>query len=197
MLNILVACEMSGVVRNAFRAKGHNAWSCDLMSSEDQSFFHLKCDVREVLYSKWDMIIAFPPCDHLSVSGARWFPEKQADGRQQAAIKFFKLFADHPCPRICIENPVGIMSSVWRPPDQTVQPWQFGHGEVKRTCFWLKGLPLLQPTNVVEGREPKMWKMGPSPDRKVKRSLTYPGIAEAMADQWPLGRQDGLLFSLF
>lgn len=197
MLNILVACEMSGVVRSAFRAKGHNAWSCDLMSPEDQSFFHLKCDVRDVLEAKWDMIIAFPPCDHLTVSGARWFPEKQADGRQQAAIEFFKLFADHPCPRICIENPVGIMSSVWRPPDQTIQPWQFGHGEVKRTCLWLKGLPLLHPTNVVEGREPKMWKMPPSPDRKINRSRTYPGIAQAMADQWPLGRQDGLLFSLF
>ena len=186
---ILVACEMSGEVRRAFREQGHNAWSCDILPAMDGSVYHYQRPVEELLHLPWDMIVAFPPCDHLAVSGARWFKEKQADGRQQAAIDFFMLFADHPCPRICIENPVCIMSTRWRKPDQTIQPWQFGHGEVKRTCLWLKGLPPLEPTEIVEGREARVWKMGPSEDRKIKRSLTYPGVAQAMADQW--GRLSG------
>lgn len=130
------------------------------------------------------MILAFPPCTHLAVSGARWFEQKRKDGRQQKAINFFMEFANADCSRIVIENPVGIMSTVWRKPDQIIQPWQFGHGETKKTCLWLKGLPLLKPTNIVIGREQRIWKMPPSKDRGKLRSKTYKGIAEAMAKQW-------------
>jgi hypothetical protein len=130
------------------------------------------------------MIIAFPPCTHLAVSGARWFAQKRIDGRQQGAIAFFMEFAKCDCERIAIENPVGIMSTVWRKPDQIIQPWQFGHGETKATCLWLKGLPLLTPTDIVDGREQRIWRMGPSETRAIERSKTYPGIAEAMASQW-------------
>ena len=133
---------------------------------------------------EWDMIIAFPPCTHLAVSGARWFEEKRKDGRQQEAIYLFMHLAFAQCPRIAIENPVGIMSTVWRKPDQIIQPWQFGHGETKATCLWLRGLPLLQPTNIVEGREQRIWKMPPGKDRGKLRSKTYQGIADAMAEQW-------------
>ena len=131
-----------------------------------------------------DMILAFPPCTDLAVSGSRWFAEKRADGRQQRSIDFFLRFANANCPRIAIENPVGIMSTVWRKPDQIVQPWMFGHGETKKTCLWLKGLPPLTPTNIVAGREQRVWKMPPSPDRAKLRSKTFPGIAQAMAEQW-------------
>ncbi len=182
-MKVLVACEFSGVVRDAFKAKGHDAWSCDLRPT-DKPGQHIQGDVLPVLRQIWDLIIAHPPCTHLAVSGARWFPEKRKDGRQQAAIDFFMAFADAQAPRIAIENPVCIMSRLWRKPDQTIQPWQFGHGEVKRTCLWLKGLPKLKPTNIVEGREPRVWKMGPSPERERLRSITYQGIADAMADQW-------------
>lgn len=130
------------------------------------------------------MIIAFPPCTDLAVSGARWFAEKQADGRQQLAINFFMRFANANCEKIAIENPVGIMSSHYRKPDQIIQPWQFGHGETKKTCLWLKNLPLLEPTNIVEGREQRIWRMAPSEDRSKLRSKTFPGIAKAMAEQW-------------
>ena len=188
-MNILVACEMSGRVRDAFRRRGHNAWSCDLLPDMNGSEFHIQCDVRE--YLRWeinvgqcDMLIAFPPCTHLAVSGARHFAAKRADGRQQEAINFFMTLSNAPIPRICIENPVGIMSSVWRKPDQIIQPWQFGHGETKATCLWLKGLPLLKPTNIVEGRDARVHRMPPSKDRAMLRSLTYEGIAEAMAEQW-------------
>lgn len=136
--------------------------SCDLLPSEKPGK-HYQGDVRDVLNEQWDLIAAHPPCDHLCVSGARWFPEKRADGRQQAAIEFFMLFANHPCHRIAIENPIGIMSSRWRKPDQIIQPWQFGHGETKATCLWLKGLPKLTPTNLVSGREPRVHRLPPAP----------------------------------
>jgi len=153
-MRILVACEYSAVVRDAFRAKGHDAWSCDLLPCEGDTRWHLKMPVEDVLWHHtWDLMVAHPPCDHLAVSGARWFKEKQADGRQQAAIDFFMKLAEAPIPRIAIENPIGIMSSHYRKPDQIIQPWQFGHGETKATCLWLKNLPKLQPTNIVEGRE--------------------------------------------
>lgn len=132
------------------------------------------------------MIIAFPPCTHIATSGARWFPQKIADGRQQAGIDFFTRFTTLKCPKVCVENPIGIMSRLYRKPDQIIQPWQFGHGETKATCLWLKGLPLLTPTNIVSGREQRMYNLPPSPDRGKLRSKTYLGIAEAMASQWDL-----------
>ena len=183
-MRVLVACEYSGVVRDAFSAKGHDAISCDLLPTEVPGPHH-EGDVCEILCEQWDLVIAHPPCTDLAVSGAKWFAQKREDGRQQESINFFMLFArlDH-VPRVCIENPVCIMSSVWRKPDQIIQPWQYGHGETKSTCLWLKGLPLLQPTNVVEGREHRVWKMPPGPDRWKERSRTFPGIAQAMADQW-------------
>lgn len=178
-MRILVACEESQVVTEAFINAGHDAMSCDLLPGA-KGLPHFQRDVREVLYHNWDMIIAFPPCTDLSVSGARWFKDKD----QQPAIDFFMLFANHPCEKIAIENPIGIMSTRYRKPDQIIQPWQFGHGETKATCLWLKGLPKLQPTNIVEGREGKVWKMAPGPDRAKLRSKTYFGIAQAMAEQW-------------
>jgi hypothetical protein len=189
-VKVLVACEYSGRVREAFRSLGHDAWSCDLLESEDNSPNHIRHDVLEVLLGleykswKWDLMIAHPPCTHLAVSGARHFEEKRADGRQQEAIDFFMDLAHAPIPRIAIENPVCIMSSVWREPDQTIQPWQFGHGETKATCLWLKGLPPLMPTKIVAGRHPRVHLMPPSPDRWKERSRTYEGIAQAMAKQW-------------
>lgn len=182
---ILVACEESQAVTIAFRKLGLKAFSCDLdFCSGGHPEWHLRGDVIPLLDQPWDMIIAFPPCDHLAVSGARWFAEKRKDGRQQYSIDFFMRFAACSCERVAIENPIGIMSTVWRKPDQIIQPWMFGHGETKATCLWLRGLPLLEPTNIVEGREQKVWRMGPSPDRARIRSRTYPGIAQAMAEQW-------------
>ena len=184
-LRILVACEESQVVTIAFREAGAMAFSCDILPcSGGHPEWHLQQDVSGVIRENWDMIVAFPPCTHLASSGARWFKEKRADGRQQRAIEFFMMFAEADCPRIAIENPIGIMSTVWRKPDQIIQPWQFGHGETKATCLWLKGLPPLKPTKIVSGREPRVWKMPPSPNRGILRSRTYPGIAKAMADQW-------------
>jgi hypothetical protein len=187
-MRVLVACEYSGRVRDAFRARGHNAWSCDLLPAEDGSFFHYQCDVLRVLTAWnepcWDLMIAHQPCTHLSVSGARHFEAKREDGRQQEAIDFFMDLANAPIPRIAIENPVCIMSSIWREPDQIIQPWQFGHGETKATCLWLKGLPPLKPTNIVPGREARVHRMSPGPDRWKERSRTYEGIAQAMAEQW-------------
>lgn len=188
MLNILVACEYSGRVRDALIDRGHNAWSCDLLPSEGRNCYkHLKCNVLEVLDANWDMTIAFPPCDHLASSGARWFKEKREDGRQQAGIDFFMEFVawhQTTLKPVAIENPVGIMSTHYRKPDQIIQPWMFGHGETKATCLWLHGLPKLVATDEVEGREPRIHRMPPSKDRAKKRSLTYTGIAEAMAEQW-------------
>lgn len=183
-MRVLIACEYSGRVREAFRARGHDAWSCDLLPAEDGSRFHIQADALNVLHEGWGVLIGHPPCTHLAISGARWFPEKRASGEQAEAIAFFLKLAHAPIPRIAIENPVCIMSSVWREPDQVIQPWQFGHGEVKATCLWLKGLPLLHPTKVVEGRYPRVHLMPPSADRWKERSRTYEGIADAMAAQW-------------
>lgn len=183
-LRVLVACEYSGRVRNAFRAFGHDAWSCDLLPSEDDSRFHVEGDCLALLGEGWDLLIAHPPCTHLAVSGARHFAAKRADGRQQDAIDFFMALANAPVPRIAVENPVCIMSSVWRKPDQTIQPWQFGHGETKATCLWLKGLTPLRATNIVPGREARVHRMPPGPDRWKERSRTFEGIASAMAEQW-------------
>ena len=157
--------------------------SCDLLPA-DVPGPHYQGDVRDVLDYPWDMMLAFPPCTHLAVSGARHFPDKRMDGRQQAAVSFFMSLVKADIPRIAIENPVCIMSSLYRKPDQVLQPWQYGHGETKATCLWLKGLPPLEPTNIVEGREPRVHKMPPSEDRWKLRSKTYQGIADAMADQW-------------
>ncbi len=181
-MKILISCEFSGIVRDAFIKKGHDAVSCDLLPSESDKGEHIQEDVLLHLNDGWDMMIAFPPCTHIAVSGARWFKDKP--GRQAWAIEFFMLLANADIPRIAIENPVGIMSTKWRKPDQIIQPWQFGHGEVKKTCLWLKGLPLLESTNIVEGRDPRIWKMPPSKDRGKLRSITYQGIADAMAEQW-------------
>jgi site-specific DNA-cytosine methylase len=182
-VRVLVACEYSGRVRNAFRALGHDAWSCDLLESEDNSPFHIVGDVVPLL-SGWDLMIAHPPCTHLSVSGARHFAAKRADGRQMYALDFVKLLMGAPIARVCIENPISIISTHIRKPDQIIQPWQFGHGETKATCLWLRNLPLLTPTDVVEGREAKVHRMPPGPNRWKERSRTYQGIADAMAAQW-------------
>lgn len=179
-MDILVACEFSGVVRDAFRLRGHNAWSCDLLQSESE--YHYQGDVRDILYDDWDMMIAFPPCTHLAVSGARWFKDKQAE--QKDALEFVRLLLDAPIEKIALENPIGIISTRIRKPDQIIQPWMFGHGEVKATCLWLKNLPALVPTDIVEGRVARVHHMPPSKDRGKLRSITYQGIADAMADQW-------------
>lgn len=183
MKRVLVACEFSGIVRDAFAARGFDAWSCDLLPTENPGQ-HICGDVLSVLDDGWDLMIAHPPCTHLAVSGARWFSEKQKE--QAAAIEFFIALANAPIGKIAIENPVCIMSSRWRKPDQIIQPWQFGHGETKATCLWLKNLPPLQPSNVVEGREPRVHYTSPGPDRWKERSRTLPGIAAAMAAQWTL-----------
>lgn len=184
-MRILVACEESQAVTKELRRLGHEAYSCDIIEcSGGHPEWHLQQDVTPLLDEDWDMIIAFPPCTDLAVSGARWFAEKRADGRQQKSIDFFMRFANCKCDRVAIENPIGIMSTVYRKPDQIIQPWMFGHGETKATCLWLKGLPLLVPTDVVEGREQRIWKMGPSPERAKERSKTLTGIGRAMAEQW-------------
>jgi len=183
-MKILIACEFSGVVRRAFRGRGHDAWSCDLMPTEDGDPHHLRCDVITVMNDGWDMMVAFPPCTHLSSSGARWFREKRADGRQATGIAFFMAMVNAPIERIAIENPIGIMSSHYRKPDQIIQPWQYGHGETKATCLWLVGLPPLTPTDVVPGRDNRVHREPPGPDRWKKRSVTYNGIARAMSLQW-------------
>lgn len=182
-MKVLIACEYSGAVRDAFIRGGHDAMSCDLMPTEAPGP-HYQGDVRDVLDYPWDLMIAHPPCTHLSVSGARHFEAKRMDGRQQSAVSFFMALARAQIPMIAIENPVCIMSSMWRKPDQVIQPWQFGHGETKATCLWLKGLPLLRPTDVVEGRESRIHRMPPSAERWKERSRTFSGIAEAMATQW-------------
>lgn len=180
-MRVLVACEFSGVVRDAFRRQGHDAWSCDILPTE-QCGPHIQGDVRDVLGNGWDLMVAHPPCTHLAVSGARWFKEKQAE--QAEALDFVRTLLDAPIPRIALENPISIISSRIRKPDQIIQPWQFGHGETKATCLWLKGLPPLVPTNIVEGREARVHRMPPGPDRWKERSRTFAGIAEAMASQW-------------
>ena len=180
-MRVLVACEFSGTVRDAFVAAGHDAWSCDLLPTETLGQ-HYQCDVCDVLGGGWDLMVAHPPCTHLAVSGARWFKEKAAE--QAAALDFVRALMDSPIPRIAIENPISVISSRIRKPDQIIQPWQFGHGETKATCLWLKGLPPLVPTNVVDGREARVHRMPPGPDRWKERSRTFAGIAHAMAQQW-------------
>ena len=182
-MKVLVACEFSGVVREAFRHFGHDAWSCDLLPTEVAGQ-HILGNVERILDDGWDLIIAHPPCTDLAVSGARWFPKKREDGSQTASIRFFMRFTRLPAPRVCIENPIGIMSTLWRKPDQIIQPWEYGHGETKATCLWLQRLPKLIPTNVVPGRNPRVHMMPPSPYRWRERSRTFSGIARAMAEQW-------------
>lgn len=180
-MRVLVACEYSGTVRDAFIAAGHEALSCDLLPTDNPGP-HYQGDVRDVLSDGWDLMIAHPPCTHLAVSGARWFKDKQAE--QAEALDFVRLLLDAPIGRIALENPVSVISSRVRKPDQIIQPWQFGHGETKATCLWLKGLPKLTPTDIVDGREARVHKLPPSADRWKIRSTTYPGIAAAMAQQW-------------
>ena len=209
-MKVLVACEFSGIVREAFKAKGHDAWSCDLLPTESPGQ-HIQGDVIEILEDGWDLMIAFPPCTHLCCSGARYFAAKRADGRQQQGIDFFMALASAPINMLAIENPIGIMSTHYHKPDQIIQPWQFGHPHSKATCLWLKNLSKLKPTKIMQptwtanlsskGKRTAVahntpqvrWenqtpsgqnKLGPSPDRAKLRSITYQGIANAMAEQW-------------
>ena len=194
-MKILVACEYSGKVREAFRKLGHNVISCDLIPSDDNSEFHHVGDVVPLLKEEWDLVVAFPPCTHLAVSGAKHFKQKIADGRQQQGIDFFMLFTKlYHIPKVAIENPIGIMSTIYRKPDQIIQPWQFGDEAQKSTCLWLKGLPKLKETNVVSKGEfvtfssgktmPKWYSIATGKQRQKIRSTTFDGIAKAMADQW-------------
>jgi hypothetical protein len=180
-MRVLVACEFSGVVRDAFLACGHDAWSCDVLPSERPGP-HLPGDVRQYLKDGWDLMVAFPPCTYLCRSGARWWTGRE--DLQAQALGFVLQLAGAPIERVAIENPVGRLSTLWREPDQVVQPYQFGHGEVKRTCLWLRGLPRLQPTRVMCGRTPRVHFAAPGAERWRERSRTLPGIASAMALQW-------------
>ncbi len=182
-MRVLIACEYSGRVRDAFLALGHDAMSCDLLPTDVEGPHHMG-DVTELLHMGWDLMIAHPPCTHLAVSGSRWFKDKVKE--QAEALVFVQILMDAPIAKIAIENPVSVISSRIRKPDQIIQPWQYGHGETKATCLWLKGLPKLTPTNVVEGREARVHRMPPGPDRWKERSRTYRGVAEAMAAQWGL-----------
>ena len=197
-MRVLIACEYSGKVRDAFAALGHDAWSCDILPSESKGK-HIQGDVLDMLGGfcggEWDMLIAFPPCTYLTVSANKWYKDQpkrpsgalvgaeRREAREQGKA-FFMALANAPIDKIAIENPIGIMSTQYRKPDQVVQPWMFGHGETKATCLWLKGLPKLEPTDIVDGREQRMHLMTPSVDRAKKRSETYTGIALAMAQQW-------------
>lgn len=196
---VLIACEYSATVRDAFRARGFDAWSCDLLPTEGDPRWHIQMDVLECLdpsiyrnhiilpggvAEPWDLLIAHPPCTDLAVSGARHFAAKIADGRQARALEFVQHLLDAPIPHIALENPISIISSKIRKPDQIIQPWQFGHGETKATCLWLKNLPKLVPTDVVDGREARVHRMPPGPNRWKERSRTFQGIADAMATQW-------------
>tara|TARA_R110000765_G_scaffold201235_1_gene306650 strand:- start:1432 stop:2001 length:570 start_codon:yes stop_codon:yes gene_type:complete len=178
---VLVACEFSGVVRDAFVAAGHDAMSCDLEPATSPGW-HTQGDVRDFLNDGWDLMIAHPPCDHLAISGNRWYYDKPE--LRQAAMEFVVGLYESPVPMVAVENPVGRLSTMWRKPDQYVQPWMFGHGETKKTGLWLKNLPKLEPTDVVCGRKGATVKMPDSKGRKQKRSITYAGIAKAMAEQW-------------
>lgn len=181
-MRVLIGCEFSGKVRDAFIRNGHDAVSCDLLDTESPGP-HLRCDIFEALAAaRWDMLIAFPPCTHLASSGARWFYRKAAE--QAAAIKFATDLWECGIGKVAIENPVGVLSSRMCKPTQIIQPWMFGHGETKATCLWLKGLPKLQPARVVSGREHRIHRMPPSKDRWRERSRTFAGIADAMATQW-------------
>ena len=181
MFKVLVACEYSGRVRDAFIKQGCDAVSCDLLPT-DQQGPHYQGNVLDIIHDGWDLMVAHPPCTHLAVSGARWFHKKQKE--QAEALDFVRILMEAPIKHIALENPISIISSKIRKPDQIIQPWMFGHGETKATCLWLKNLPNLEPTNVVDGRENKIHKMPPSPERWKLRSLTYQGVADAMAIQW-------------
>lgn len=181
-MNILVGCEFSGIVRDAFRKRGHNAFSCDLLPCESDPTYHIQDDVLNWLNHGWDLFIAHPPCTHLAVSGARYFYRKQAE--QEKALEFVCKLMNAPVKRKVIENPVSIISSRICKPSQIVQPWWFGHGETKATCLWIEGLPLLVPTNVVDGRVARVHRMAPGPERWRERSRTLTGLADAMAEQW-------------
>lgn len=184
-MRVLVACEFSGVVRDAFLKRDHDAWSCDLLPTENPGP-HLQEDIRNLLKGSWDLMIAFPPCKYLAVSGARWFKGREKE--QKAALDFVRILMRVPTiPKICVENPVSVISTKIRKPDQIIQPFMFGHGETKKTCLWLKNLPKLKPTNIVDGRKGRVWREPPSKDRWKNRSRTYLGIAEAMAEQWGEG----------
>lgn len=180
-MRVLIACEFSGIVREAFRARGHNAVSCDLLPTE-QPGPHIQGDVRPVLNDEWDLMIAHPPCTYLCSSGARWFHQRLQE--QEAALAFVRTLLNASILSIALENPIGVISTRIRKPDQIVQPWMFGHGETKATCLWLRGLPLLKPTHIVAGRVARIHHMAPSEHRGRDRSITYQGIAEAMANQW-------------
>ena len=201
-MKVLVACEFSGVVRDAFAARGHDAWSCDLLPS-DKPGPHYQCDVRDVIGLGWGLMIAHPPCTYLCSSGMHWTARGLRDPKlTEDALEFVRALLGAPVHRIALENPVGAISTRIRKPDQSIQPWQFGHDASKRTCLWLKNLPLLKPTKIVDGRvvgeDKRGWtivrwanqtdsgqnRLGPSPTRWAERSVTYAGIAEAMADQW-------------
>lgn len=184
-MRVLVACEFSAIVRDAFLGVGHDAWSCDLLETEGDPGRHIAGDVLDVLGDGWDLMVAHPPCTHLAVSGARWFSGRRAE--QEAALEFVRALMGAPIARIAIENPISVISTRIRRPDQIIQPWMFGHGETKATCLWLKGLPRLVPTAVVDGRAAKVHRMSPGPERWRERSRTYPGVAEAMAKQWTAG----------
>jgi len=180
-MKVLVACEYSGRVRDAFKARGHDAWSCDLLPTDVEGQ-HIQGSVLDVLDQGWDLMIAHPPCTHLAVSGARWFKDKQQE--QYIALCFVSALLNAPIDKIALENPISVISTKIKKPTQIIQPWQFGHGETKATCLWLKNLPKLEPTDIVEGREARVHKMAPSADRWKLRSLTFTGIAKAMAEQW-------------
>ena len=189
-MKVLIACEFSGVVREAFRKRGHDAWSCDLLPALDESEYHIQDDVLKVLEQEWDLMIAHPPCTHLAVSGARWFKDKEKE--QEKALDFVRKLLAAPIDKIALENPISIISTKIRRPDQIIQPWMFGHMETKATCLWLKNLPTLKETNNVYNEMMKLPKkernkihyMSPSKDRGHLRSITYQGIADAMAEQW-------------
>lgn len=184
-MRVLVACEYSGRVRDAFRRRGHDAWSCDLLECEADPAWHYQQPVEDLLGLGWDLMVAHPPCTYLAISGM-WatYSGKRDPALTDQALAFVRLLMDAPIPRWCIENPISMISTAIRKPDQIIQPWEHGHGETKATCFWLKNLPRLRPSNCVEGRECNIIKMGPSPDRWKERSRTYLGVADAMGDQW-------------
>lgn len=181
-MRVLVACEFSQIVTKAFRDKGHEAYSCDLLETEGNPDWHIKDDILDIINDGWDLMIAHPPCTYLAVSGARWFSDRMSE--QEEALEFVRLLLNAQIKRIALENPIGVISTQICKPNQIIQPWQFGHGETKSTCLWLKNLPLLQSTNVVDGRDDRIYRVPPSPDRWKIRSRTFQGIAEAMAQQW-------------
>jgi len=187
-MRVLVACEFSGRVREAFRSKGHEAWSCDLLDAEDNSPYHYRLDVREILNLDWDLMIAHPPCTYLAVSGARWWSGKYSNPEklkaQEKALELVRILLNAPIPKIALENPIGIISTKIRKPDQIIDPWMFGHEHSKGTCLWLKNLPKLEPTKICEKRFSITHRTGQTKDRWKERSRTLRGIAQAMADQW-------------